>query len=157
MSRYQPERRGRDPHPIMGGREIAFFVIVIGGFAVLVAAVAAAGLAGALFGEGFLLPRGGRGWGSAIGGIFTGDPAGGYPPAAARMLPSAAAIYLTIAICELVLLALAIAAVRSVRSNRAIEGMASKEEAAKALGRGELRKARSIIRPDLYPARGKDR
>lgn len=153
MSRYRPQSRNDDHHPLLSGPEAA--ALMIGGtlVAMVLVAVGAVALAGALFGEGASWPVGGRGWLSALGAILRGDPASGYPAAAG--FPARASTYTVIVIGEVTLIVAIVLGARALRSNTDSDGMASRGEAASALGLGELRKARSIIRPDLYPARRK--
>jgi hypothetical protein len=146
--------RRRDPQPMTHGWELA--VVVLGG-AVLglgLAALSGLGIASALFGHGWVWPRGTDMAGHVIGGLLTRHPGEGLPVAQAALVPGPGPVYGCIAICELTLIALTVNAAvlvsRYRRPGDARGGMATRSEARKALGMSQLRGARHIIRPDLY-------
>jgi len=148
-----PYHRRRDPVGYTRGWEVA--VAAIGGF-VFVAGLAALlglGVAAALFGGGWVWPHGMNGIGAVLGGVLTGRPGGGLAAVAARRVPGPAAVYPCVAVAELLLLAaLAWCGVLIVRRFRN-DGMATRWEAKQALGVGQLRAVKAIIRPDLYRSR----
>lgn len=95
------------------------------------------------------------GWSSSTVGILAGNPAAGLTPAPAQ-LATAGAVGLWVAVTELLLLSAT--TVAGVWLNRRwgpsrMVGMASRSEAEQTLGISQLRKNRTVIRPDLYPGR----
>jgi type IV secretion system protein VirD4 len=146
--------RQRDPQPVSTGWEVP--VAVIGGvvIAVSLAALFGVALASTVWGGGWVWPHGADIAARVLGGVVTGHPRRGYPPAQAPLVAAPAAVYVCVAISELVLVGVAImTAVLVIRLRRpggAGAGMATRSEAREVLGRGTLRQARAIIRPDLY-------
>ena len=90
---------------------------------------------------------------SSIGGLVTGHPRLGLASGQVGQLPVASVVYLLIVVAELVLVAAAIwAGVLWWRHSGpgAWPGMADRFEVESVLGRSRLRRARKVIRPDLY-------
>jgi hypothetical protein len=151
-----PTRR-RDPQPV--GRPGELALLVTAGGLVLIAGAALVGLGAAsfLFGGGWVWPPGGRTLNHTLGGMVTGHPGLGLPPRLAARVPSPGVVYAVVATAELLLLMTAILVGKRLatylRPGDARAGMASRAEAAAALGVGQLRRARAIIRPDLYGTR----
>ncbi len=144
----------RDPQPLARGGEVA--LICLGGALLLLgaAALAGMGLAAAVAGGGWFWPRGGTPvLGRALAGLLSGHPGQGLPPAQAGLLPTPTATYLGVGCAEaLTVLLLAGAAVLVARHRvptDARSGMATRAQAEQALGLGQLRRARPVIRPDL--------
>ena len=152
-NRYRPRPRDNDHHPVLSGPEAAVLAIAGTILAVLLVAVGAVALAAGLFGARPLWPADGGGWLRAIGGILSGDPAGGYPTPDGA--PSKAVLYATITVCEALLITAVVLGGRALRRASTDDGMATRSDAEAALGLRELRKARSIIRPDLHPTKRK--
>jgi len=151
-----PSRR-RDRQPV--GRPGELTLLAIAGGLLLIAGAALVGLGAAsfLFGGGWVWPPGGT-LNDTLGGIVTGHPGRGLPPHLAIRVPSPGVVYAVVAVAELLLiLAAGILVARRLasylRPGDARAGMASRAEAAAALGVGQLRRARAIIRPDLYGTR----
>jgi hypothetical protein len=149
-----PDDREYDPDPPGRGWETAAAVVLIGGVVIALAALAGQGLAALLFGRGWVWPRGGSGQlARAVGGLLTGRPGTGLTHTDAGRLPGRAAVYAAVLVAEMAAAALLAAAAvtwsRYRRPRDARRGMATRTEAARTLGRGELRRARAIIRPDL--------
>ena len=151
------QQRQRDPYPAGQGWEVA--VAVLGGalLAIGLAALIGLGVASAVWGRGWVWPHGADTIGHVLGGLLAGQPGRGLPPAQASKVAGPFAVYGCVTVCELALLATAIAVgvliVRYRRPGDARSGMASRSEAARALGIHQLRAARTVIRPDLYARR----
>jgi hypothetical protein len=149
--------RRRDPQPV--GRPGELALLAIAGGLVLIAGAALVGLGAAstLFGGGWVWPPAGSTLNHTLGGMLTGHPGRGLPPRLAARVPSPFVVYAVVAVAELLLLVMAILVERRLASylrlGDARAGMASRAEAAAALGVGQLRRARAIIRPDLYGTR----
>ena len=149
-----PQQRSRDPQPISRSGETA--LVALAGVLLLLAVAALAGLAGAaaLFGGGWVWPRGTNTVGRVLGGLLTGQPGRGLGPALQAKVPGHLAVYGCVAAAELALLGLtslgAVLGWRYHRPGDGRRGMATRSEATQVLGRTRLRQARTIIRPDLY-------
>ena len=144
------------------GGEVA--LVAIAGVLMLLgtAALAGLGVAAALAGGGWVWPHGSDTIGAVLAGLLSGDPGRGLPPELAARVPGPVAVYLGVAVAELVMLAVAAIAVvlfwRYHRPGDARRGMATRGEAAQVLGRSRMRAARAIIRPDLHgPAASRNR
>jgi hypothetical protein len=143
-------QRRRDPVGFTPGWEVAVAVIAGAGFVIAAGTLLGLGLAGLLFGGGWVWPHGLNTIGSVLGGIVTGHPGRGLTMAEASRVPDPAAVYLCVAILELMFLTtLTWCCVLIVRRFRN-DGMATRWEAQQALGIGQLREAKAIIRPDIY-------
>jgi type IV secretory pathway TraG/TraD family ATPase VirD4 len=129
---------------------IGFAAVTLIGFGALVGL----GLAGLVFGGGWVWPPTRAALNHTLGGLLAGHPGRGLPPSLARRIPGPHLAYLGVAVAELVVLVAAIGigrvVARYVRPGDARGGMASRAEAAAALGVRPLRRAKAIIRPDLY-------
>jgi hypothetical protein len=147
-------RRRRDPQPLGQGWEVAAAVLGAGLLAVALAALIGMGAAAAVFGDGWVWPHGTDTIGHVLGGLLIGHPGRGLPPGQARRVAGPVPTYLGVVGCELALVGLAVwtglLIARYRRPGDARRGMASRAEARQALGLGQLRDARAIIRPDLY-------
>jgi hypothetical protein len=149
--------RHRDPQPISRGWELA--VVAVGGvlIAVALAALVGLGLASALWGGGWVWPRGTETVTHVLGGLLSGDPGRGLPPGQLRQVAEPIPVYACVAVGELVLLTVAVVtavlAARYRRPGDARGGMATRSEAEQALGLSQLRAGRAVIRPDRYPSR----
>ena len=143
----------RDPMPLSRGGEVAFVVIAAVLGALGAAALAGLGVASALFGGGWVWPHGTATIGRVLAGLLSGRPGRGLPRRAADRVPGSVAVYGCVAVAELVLLAVVIAAwvlvARYRRPGGTRAGMASRWQASDALGAGRLRAAADLIRPDL--------
>ena len=152
-----PSRR-RDPQPISRGWELA--VAAAGGvlIAVTLAALVGLGLASALWGGGWVWPRGTEAVAHVLAGLLDGDPGRGLPPDQLRQVAKPIPVYACVAAAEVVLLTAAIMAgvlvARYRRPGDARGGMATRREAEQALGLRQLRAGRAVIRPDRYPSIG---
>jgi hypothetical protein len=151
-----PPRR-RDPQPVGRPGELALLGLVGGLVLIMGAALVGLGAASVLFGGGWVWPPAGSSLNHTVGGMLTGHPGRGLPPHLAARVPSPGVVYAVVAVAELLLLAMGILVPRRLasylRPGDARAGMASRAEAAAALGVGQLRRARVIIRPDLYGTR----
>ena len=154
-----PPRR-RDPQPISRGWDLA--VVAVGGalIAVALAALLGLGLASALWGGGWVWPHGTETVTHVLSGLLDGHPGRGLPPDQLRQVAGPVPVYACVAVAELVLLTAvtgtAVLAARYRRPGDARGGMATRSEAEQALGLGQLRAGRAVIRPDRYPS-GTDR
>ena len=145
--------RRRDPYPVTWE--------VPAGIAVAAASVAVLGLH---LGRGIANLLAGGWWAfpdrklllTSLPGVFGGDAAAGLAPVAGP-LASPSLMWTCIIAVETVLFLVALVAVKAVvdRSgpNRT-QGLATRTEAERLLGRARLRRHAAIVRPDLY---GKDR
>jgi type IV secretion system protein VirD4 len=116
------------------------------------------GCAGWLSGTGWVWPHGSAALRRSIGGLLTGRPQAGLTGAESAQAPGPWAVYAVLGLLELLLLVAAVCAGvlwwRHLGPGAAV-GMATRVEAGAVLGRARLRKARQVIRPDLYgPPRG---
>ena len=149
----------RDPQPLGRGGETAAVAIGTGILLLAGAALAGLGLAGALFGGGWVWPANVDAAAPILGGLLSGEPARGLPAAQQGLVPGPVAVYACIGVLELLTLTLgAVAGVlvsRYRRPSDARRGMATRDEATQVLGVGRLRSARTIIRPDLYGKQAK--
>lgn len=109
--------------------------------------------AGMLFGRGWAWPQGTNELLASPGGLISGHPGRGLTAAQAALIPAAGAVYLLIVVGELLLVAAAVYAVvlwwRHLGPGAQL-GMADRLEVETVLGLSGLRKARKVIRPDLY-------
>jgi len=150
-----PYPRRRDPQPLGHGWEVA--VVAGSGILLAVALAALTGLAAASasFGNGWVWPRGTVTVVHVLGGLLTGHPGRGLPPAQAARVAGPVAVYAGITVCEAMLGGIAVTAgvlaAGHHRPGDARRGLATRGEAEQALGCGRLRAAKEIIRPDLYP------
>jgi len=148
----QPYQR-REPQPWGRAGEVAF--VAASGVLVLLAAAALAGVgvSGVLFGRGWVWPHGDAALISSIHGLLTGRVGVGLTPAADRRVPGPGPVYGLAALGELALMAVTVCAVvvwwRHLGPGASV-GMATRAEAAAALGVARLRTSRTIIRPDLH-------
>jgi hypothetical protein len=151
-----PTRR-RDPQPVGRPGELALLAVAAGLVFIVGAALVGLGAASLLFGGGWVWPAGGRILNHTMGGMLTGHPGRGLPPHLAARVPNPFVVYAVVAVAELLLIVAGILVARRLasylRPADARAGMASRAEAAAALGVGQLRRARAIIRPDLYGTR----
>ena len=149
-----PSYQNRDPQPLGRGGEVVVVALAGGVLLLLIAALAGVGAAGALLGGGWVWPASTDTAGPVLGGLFSGHPGQGLPPAQAGLLPGPGTVYSCVVITELLTLTLAaVAAVLFSRYRRptdARRGMATRTEATDVLGLGRLRSSKAIIRPDLY-------
>ncbi|MGN6606495.1 MAG: conjugal transfer protein [Jatrophihabitans sp.] len=157
------DRAARDPMP--GPRPAELAAVGLAGviLALAVAALTAVGLAAAIAGDGWIWPHNIADAARVIEGLGSGHPGAGLAPAQAARLPSAATVYIGVALSELALLASggAVAVVVARRFTTAGDprrGLASPHQARAALGARSVRRHAHIIRPDLHrPARGHSR
>lgn len=108
------------------------------------------GIALVAVGQGFVWP--GPVLGTSIVGLLSGEPGRGLPRELRTALPPTALVYLAVLLVELCLAGVAVLGLswwwRTV-GPFAQFGMASRQEIAAVLGRGQLRRRWRIIRPDL--------
>lgn len=111
------------------------------------------GAAAWAFAGGWVWPAGTDALLSSIGGLATGHHTAGLDSTTTGAVPSPAQIYGAIAVGELLLIAATVVAVRmwwTTVGPGSVRGMATRAEAEAVLGVGQLRKVRSLLRPDLY-------
>lgn len=152
-----PSRQGRDPQPLGRAGEVALVVLAGLLLAIGLAALVGLGTASWAVGGGWVWPRGSNTIGAVLGGLLTGHPGAGLTPELAARVPEPLAVYVGVAVAELLLAVVGTTAGvlgwRYRRPGDARRGMATRAEAAAVLGTGRLREARRILRPDLYPSR----
>jgi hypothetical protein len=156
------QRRRRDPQPASRGGELALIVLAAVLLLLALAALTGLGAAAALFGGGWVWPESQDSTGEVLGGLLSGQPGRGLPARLQDRVPGPGAVYSTVAVATLLTAALTSAGGvlfwRYHRPTDARRGMATRAEAAQVLGRGRLRAARTILRPDLYSStRGRPR
>lgn len=101
-------------------------------------------------GEDFAWP--GPELGTSILGLLTGEPGRGLPRGLRTALPPMSLVYIAVLLVELCLAGVAVLGLswwRRTVGPFAQFGMAARQEVAAVLGRGQLRRRRRIIRPDL--------
>jgi hypothetical protein len=149
-----PSYRRRDPQPVSRGWELAAAGTGSVLLAVALAALTGLGLASAVWGRGWVWPHGTDTITHVLGGLLHGQPGRGLSAGQLRQVPGPLPVYACVAICELALLSAAVLTALLVaryrRPGDARGGMATRREAQRALGLGQLRGARAIIRPDRY-------
>lgn len=145
-----PYQRRRDPVAISAGWELAVAAIAGVVFGIALTVLLGLGLAALLLGGGWVWPRGLNTIGQVLGGLFTGHPGSGLAPDVARRVPSAAAVYVVVAVLELLFIATLVWVAVLITRRFRNDGMATRWEAQQALGLGQLREVKAIIRPDLY-------
>jgi hypothetical protein len=150
--RSSAARRARaDVQPIAWGIPAAG--AAVWPLAALLVLPAGQGAASLLFGRGWVWPRGCSAVVSSICGLVTGHPGRGLATPQVAQLPGAGVVYLLVVVGELLLVAAAIwAGVLWWRhlGPGAWPGMADRLDVERVLGRSRLRRARKVIRPDLY-------
>lgn len=108
------------------------------------------GIALVAVGQGFAWP--GPELGTSIVGLLTGAPGRGLPRELRTALPPTSLVYVAVLLVQLGLAGVAVLGLswwsRTV-GPFAQFGMAARQEVAAVLGRGQLRRRRRIIRPDL--------
>lgn len=153
--------RRRDPQPIGRGWELPTAAAGAALLAVALAALTGLGVASAIFGDGWVWPHGTETVGHVLGGLLRGHPGRGLPADQLHRVPGPAPVYACIAAIELILLAtaalVAVLLARYRRPGDARGGMATRREADHALGLGQLRAARALIRPDIYGPQAESR
>jgi hypothetical protein len=149
--------RRQDPTPMVRGGELA--ALAAGAALILAALAALAGLGTAsyLFGGGWVWPRGTNTIGAVLASLLTRHPGHGLPSAQEHLLAGVAQVRACVIFAELITTVATVTAAvlfsRHRRPGDARGGMATRSEARAVLGLGQLRTAKSIIRPDLYPPR----
>ena len=148
-------QRSRDVQPV------TWEVPVAGGACWLLLVVmmfpAGQGAAGWLFASGFVWPHGSTPLTRSIGGLMTGQPGKGLAGKDITHLASTPSIYLLIVVGELLLTAVTVWVILAwwrYLGPGARQGMADRAEVETVLGVSNLRKKRSVIRPDLHTRQG---
>lgn len=150
------DRDRHDPTTLGQGWELPFLLISGAVIGLALVALAGMGASAALAGGGWVWPAGTQHALGALGALATGHPGAGLPAAQAARLPGRTWVYAGVAVAELAFLGLAVAVGALVwRRWRPASGMATRAEAAHALGVAQLAAAKTIIRPDLYQNRRK--
>jgi hypothetical protein len=150
-----PYQRRRDPTGFTQGWEVAACVIGLAVIGLALAALAGLGLAAEIFGSGWVWPHGVDAIRHTLGGLADGHPGHGLPPLEADRVAGPGPTYLCVVGCETAAIACSVAAGLSLARRFRNDGMATRHDAERALGVSELRRAREIIRPDLYGRRAR--
>lgn len=145
-----PFDRRRDPTTFTQGWEIAVGAIGLAVIGLVLAALAGLGIAAVVFGGGWVWPHGTDAIGRTIGGLVSGHPSRGLPPVEAARTAAPALTYVCVAVCETAMIGGSVAAGLALARRFRNDGMATRHDAEQALGVSELRRAREIIRPDMY-------
>jgi len=114
------------------------------------------GAASWLTGGRWLWPRTGAGLSASMVGLLTGHPGAGLAPVVAAGLPTAGVVYLLLALVQaawLIVSLLALLRWWRTWGPGMRQGLASRGEVDKVLGRSRMRRDRALIRPDLYAKR----
>ena len=111
-----PSRRA-EPQPLGQGWELPLILFTVAAVGAAAAALAGMALAGALAGHGPVWPRGAD-LARALGGLLTGYPGRGLPPATAARLPAAATVYGFVDAAEVFWLAVCVAGLIVTLRNR---------------------------------------
>lgn len=139
------------------GWELAAAVVGVALAVTVLAALAGVGIAAAGWGGGWVWPDGAQAISAAIAGLLRGEPTSGFPEAQRVLLASAPLTYTSIGASEAVIWAsagtFAVVVQRRLLPNDARSGMATRDDARRALGVGQLRAAAMVTRPDLHPPR----
>jgi len=150
MSRH----RAPDPQPIGRSSELALLALVAALGVLAVAACAGLGAAAAWFGGGWVWPPDTEHLITTMAGLLSGRPGQGLPAADEPRVPGPVPVYACTAVAEVLTLTVAVGVAvvvgRFAGPGDARRGMATRGEAAQVLGVRRLRRARAIIRPDLY-------
>jgi len=156
-----PAQRGRDPQPMGRGGEVALLGLTGVALLLVLAALVGLGVAGALFGGGWVWPAASDTVGAVVGGLLRRHPGAGLSVAAAAGVPAPPVVYGCVAVIEVLTVALAAACGvlfwRYHRPGDARRGMATRGEAGQVLGTGRLHAARQVLRPDLHSPRASTR
>lgn len=124
---------------------------------VVVAAIllpAGRGAASWLTGGGWAWPKTAVALTASLEGLLTGHPSYGLSASTGATLPPAAIVYLVVALAELAWVSLSLLVLLAwwrTWGPGMREGLASRAEVEKVLGRSRMRRNRKVIRPDLYP------
>jgi type IV secretion system protein VirD4 len=116
------------------------------------------GTAAALFGGGWVWPHGSPALAESIGGLLAGRPGAGLTARQATGVPGEAVVYPLVCLGEIALIGLTVWAGLAwwrLLGPGARDGMASRAEIRTVLGVSRLRRARKVIRPDLYGPAGR--
>ena len=144
----------RDPQPMSRGGELALVMAAAALLLLALAALLGLGLASAVWGSGWVWPRGSDTIGAVLGGIMGGHPGDGLPSPLQAHVPGRAVVYSAVAGTELLMLTVTGTAGvlfwRYHRPGDARRGMATRAEAEQVLGLSRLRSTKAIIRPDLH-------
>ncbi|MBI4944222.1 MAG: conjugal transfer protein, partial [Actinobacteria bacterium] len=139
--------RRRDPQSLAHGWEVPLLVLIVAVAGFGAAALAGQGIAAAVAGGGWVWPSGEGAAARGVGGLLTGVPGLGLTPGGASRLPAAWVVYVSVAVAEVAMLALAAGAVLFGRRwwlpNDPRRGLASRAQAAEVLGAGRLRRERA--------------
>lgn len=111
------------------------------------------GAASWLTGGGWLWPRTGAGLAASVGGLLAGHPGAGLAREAAAALPRPWVVYLLLTLVQAAWLSAALLGLRAwwrTGGPGMHQGLASRGEVEKVLGRSRMRRDRAVIRPDLY-------
>jgi type IV secretion system protein VirD4 len=151
-------RQRRDVMPLTWELPAAAALAWVGVAAMLVPA--GRGAASWLTGGGWVWPSTRAGLTASLVGLLAGHPSSGLVSTAASALPAAGVVYLVLSLLEvawLVVSLLGLARWWRTWGPGMREGLAGRGEVEKVLGRSRMRRARAVIRPDLYakpPASG---
>jgi hypothetical protein len=150
MSSIRGERR--DPLPLTWELPAAAAAAWVGVAAMLLPA--GRGAASWLTGAGWVWPNTGADLTASLEGLLTGHPSYGLAATPASAVPTAAVVYLLVALAEVAWLMVSLLVLRAwwrTWGPGMREGLAGRAEVENVLGISRLRRDRSVIRPDLHP------
>ena len=113
----------------------------------------ARGAASWLSGGGWVWPNTGPGLSASLLGPMGGHPLAGLVASTGAGLPGPSAVYALVTLFEAIWLVVSLLGLRwwwRTRGPGMREGLATRSEVEKVLGRSRLRRQRAVIRPDLY-------
>jgi hypothetical protein len=111
------------------------------------------GAASWLTGAGWVWPNTGADLTASLEGLLTGHPSYGLAATRAAAVPTAAVVYLLVALAEFGWLMASLLVLRAwwrTWGPGMREGLADRAEVEKVLGISRIRRNRTVIRPDLY-------
>jgi hypothetical protein len=141
--------RRHDPHPTPW--EVPLAIVVGSLLLVVVGAHLGRGIANLLSAGWWDFPDRAD-WFTSIPGLLEGDASAGLTATHAAVA-AATLLWICIAAVELAILGLIVAGIRSglrLWGPSRVQGVATREEAERLLGRSRLRRHAAVVRPDLY-------
>lgn len=128
--------------PALRPNDLGLIAVAAAAFFLALGALTGIGVASFVFGGGWMWPRGVLGATRELGGLLAGNPTRGLDHAQAQRVPGLVAIWVTVAFLEVIVVAVALATCRwataTVRPSGARSALASRADAAAALGRRRL-------------------
>lgn len=147
--RMTASQRRRDPVSYGRGWELAVVVAAVAVVTCGAVALLAVAVASQLFGGGWVWPHNSADGVRSLAGVVSGELRRGMPIGTRHRLANAGFVYSTVGVLEAATLAICIRSGMALSKRLRPDGMATRDDARRALGRGALLDAAGIIRPDL--------